>query len=139
MSQCGTIHRFFARFDGNTCPNPKGIPAQSPGFGSRFLLAEALVALSVCNLFLTNSVLAQAGTVDSSFNPGSGVNGGVFALVLQPDGRTLLVGDFTRFNGTNRSQIARLEANGSLDLSFDPGTGMAGGIFFGDLFRRAAA
>src|SRR5205823_1631102 len=30
---------------------------------------------------------------------------------------------FTTFNGTNRSRIARLNARGSLDTTFDPGAG----------------
>ena len=45
-------------------------------------------------------------------------------VALQPDGKVLIGGGFTTVNGTNRSGIARLNANGSLDSSFNPGTGV---------------
>jgi uncharacterized delta-60 repeat protein/uncharacterized repeat protein (TIGR01451 family) len=63
------------------------------------------------------------GTVDVSFSVGTGANGPVNAVVVQPDGRILIAGDFTQVNGTPRLRIARLNANGSLDSSFNPGTG----------------
>jgi len=64
------------------------------------------------------------GSLDGSFNPGTGVAGAyVSAIALQPDGKVLIAGDFYALNGTNRNNIARLNASGSLDTSFDPGTG----------------
>lgn len=63
------------------------------------------------------------GGLDSSFIPGTGPNGFVVSVVLQPDGKILLCGSFTKVNGTNRKGIARLEANGTLDGSFNPDTG----------------
>src|SRR5262249_40131529 len=63
------------------------------------------------------------GSLDATFDPGSGANDGVRALVLQPDGRVLIAGQFTSVNGTPRNRIARLNADGSLDPTFDPGTG----------------
>lgn len=65
------------------------------------------------------------GSLDSSFNPGSGADGlNVRAVSLQPDGKIVIGGNFTTFNGTTRNSIARLTANGSLDSTFDPGTGL---------------
>ena len=66
------------------------------------------------------------GSLDSTFKSGSGADGSVRSLGLQPDGKVLIGGDFTTVNGTNRNGIARLNANGSLDSSFNPGTGVAG-------------
>jgi uncharacterized delta-60 repeat protein len=67
------------------------------------------------------------GSVDTNFNPGKGISGGfgsVNAIALQPnDGKILIGGSFTSVNGTNRASIARLNTDGSLDLSFNPGTG----------------
>ncbi|HEY2953204.1 MAG TPA: delta-60 repeat domain-containing protein, partial [Verrucomicrobiae bacterium] len=67
--------------------------------------------------------------VDASFDPGAGANNDVFALALQADGKILVGGQFRTFNGTNRSRIARLNADGSLDLSFDPGLGANGDVY----------
>jgi uncharacterized delta-60 repeat protein len=63
------------------------------------------------------------GTLDTSFNPGTGTSGEVYAIALQPDGKVLIGGTFTNVNGTTRNRIARLNANGGLDNSFNPGSG----------------
>jgi uncharacterized delta-60 repeat protein len=66
------------------------------------------------------------GTLDLSFNPGASGTGTVRTLMLQPDGKVLIGGNFTSIDGTVRNRIARLNADGSLDLSFDPGSGANG-------------
>lgn len=63
------------------------------------------------------------GTLDSSFNPGLGADNSVYTISIQNDGKIFIGGTFTSFNGTNRSRLARLYANGTLDLTFNPGTG----------------
>lgn len=60
------------------------------------------------------------GSLDLSFNPGTGADSEMFALALQPDGRVLIGGEFTSYNGTQRNHIARLNSDGSLDASFSP-------------------
>jgi uncharacterized delta-60 repeat protein len=73
--------------------------------------------------------LSADGTLDSSFNPGMGAGGNgsaaptVYSATVQPDGKVLIGGEFVSFDGTARNRIARLNADGSLDTSFDPGTG----------------
>ena len=54
------------------------------------------------------------GTVDSAFNPN--VNSGINALVVQADGKIVIGGNFTSVGGVTRNYIARLNADGSLDL-----------------------
>jgi uncharacterized delta-60 repeat protein len=63
------------------------------------------------------------GSLDTSFDPGAGADGPVLALLVQPDGKVLIGGEFTAYDGTPRSRIARLNADGSLDTSFNPGAG----------------
>jgi uncharacterized delta-60 repeat protein len=63
------------------------------------------------------------GVLDTNFDPGTGANGLVYAVASQPDGKVLIGGVFTQVNGVERNSIARLNANGSLDTTFDPGTG----------------
>lgn len=63
------------------------------------------------------------GSIDNSFNVGIGFDGSVSsALVIQQDGKILCGGNFSSYNGTNRFGIARLNTNGSIDFTFDPGT-----------------
>jgi hypothetical protein len=42
---------------------------------------------------------------------------------LQADGRILVGGQFTTLAGQSRTNIARLNADGTLDTSFNPGAG----------------
>ena len=66
---------------------------------------------------------------DGSFNPGTGPDGDVFSIAIQPDGKALLGGSFGSFNSTNRGRMARMNFDGSLDLSFDPGLGANGIVY----------
>jgi uncharacterized delta-60 repeat protein len=74
------------------------------------------------------------GTLDSAFqaNVGSGPAGSGLTLskiVVQPDGKILVGGTFSTFNGTNRSGLARLNADGSIDTAFIGTNSGAGGTF----------
>ena len=60
------------------------------------------------------------GSLDNSFDPGSGFNRDVYQLVTQPDGKILAVGIFVTYNGTPRNSFARINADGSLDTEFNP-------------------
>jgi uncharacterized delta-60 repeat protein len=74
------------------------------------------------------ALLNTNGAVDTNFNPvlqpGGPVEFGtllphfVQAAVLQPDGKMVIAGAFTNINGTNISDLARLNSDGSLDLVF---------------------
>lgn len=68
------------------------------------------------------------GSLDASFDPGTGVNGQVRGLALQSDGKLVLGGFFTTVNGIRRDGIARLNTNGSLDASFNPELNPAGKV-----------
>ncbi|MFM9006926.1 MAG: delta-60 repeat domain-containing protein, partial [Flavobacteriales bacterium] len=63
------------------------------------------------------------GTLDAGFNPGTGADNIIYATALQTDGKIIIGGQFTSYNGTTRNSIARLNADGTLDASFNPGTG----------------
>ena len=68
-----------------------------------------------------------AGRLDPAFHPD--IDGsGVLATAVQPDGKILIGGVFTRVNGRNRSYIARLNTDGSLEerTTFNPEIGANG-------------
>ncbi len=60
------------------------------------------------------------GTMDPGYNAGTGIdrNGTIDALILQPDGKLILGGTFSTYNGVARNSLARLNADGSLDTGF---------------------
>lgn len=53
---------------------------------------------------------------------------GLLAAAVQPDGKILIAGDFTKADGKARNGIARLDANGRLENvdTFNAGTGEPG-------------
>ena len=88
----------------------------------------SLKALSTF-VFLAASLLtmtgAQAQTLDAGFNPNA--NGRVNELAIQADGKILVGGQFTSIGGQPRNDIARLNADGTLDTAFNPNA--SGGSF----------
>src|SRR5438874_2642689 len=68
------------------------------------------------------------GQLDTTFVPAPGTNDAVNVVIPQPDGKVIAAGRFTFANGVPRSSVARFNFNGSLDTTFDPGTGADGEI-----------
>ncbi len=63
-------------------------------------------------------------TLDPGFDPGLGPDAAVNSIAVQPDGKILLGGTFATMGGVSRQGIARLNADGTLDGTFDPGRGI---------------
>lgn len=70
------------------------------------------------------------GSMDSTFHynkatkqSGVGANGVILDAMMQPDGKLILVGTFTSFNGVQANRIVRLKLDGSVDGDFNAGTG----------------
>ena len=74
--------------------------------------------------------LNSDGTLDGTFNINAGSGTGdqlVNAIALQPDGKILVGGTFTIFNGSTTNYIARLNSDGTLDTTFNiSGSGFIG-------------
>ena len=68
------------------------------------------------------------GTKDTSFDVGTGINTWSYASAIQADGKILIGGDFTQFNGQSQNYLVRLNSDGSKDTSFDIGTGFSSHI-----------
>lgn len=74
------------------------------------------------------ALLEPNGTVSTTFVPGTGADGAVYGVAVQPDGKILVGGDFLNFNGANHPRLVRLNLDGSVDTSFDAGTGPDGTV-----------
>jgi uncharacterized delta-60 repeat protein len=73
--------------------------------------------------------LHSDGSLDVSFDPGIGFNGPVFSTVLQNDGKIIVGGRFSTYQGESHNGLIRLHTNGSIDRSFNTGTGFSNGPF----------
>jgi uncharacterized delta-60 repeat protein len=77
-----------------------------------------LIILALMNL----AVYGAAGDVDLSFRASAygNINGNVFAIKEQTDGKILVGGIFTDVDGYARSGLVRFNADGSVDETFYP-------------------
>ncbi len=73
--------------------------------------------------------LNENGTLDGTFDTGSGFDYDVITVYCEPSGKIIVGGYFQTVNGTNRNFIARLNPDGSLDNFFDVGVGSNSDIF----------
>jgi uncharacterized delta-60 repeat protein len=80
--------------------------------------------------------LLPSGAFDTGFlNNLLGPNGTVWAVLSQTpaagltNGDVMIVGDFSQVNQVNSPNIARLNLNGALDTSFNPGAGADGAVY----------
>jgi|SRR5690554_1195339 len=75
-------------------------------------------------LLLSGKTQAQTdGTLDTTFTIGTGFDGPVEAITLQADGKILVGGNFTLYDGQPQGKIVRLNTDGSIDTSFNSGIG----------------
>src|SRR3712207_6714502 len=110
--------------------------------GSRKLVPRMKKLIRVACLLLAGAaslgwvagVGAAGGGLDAAFNAGgAGATDNVFAVALQPDGKIIVGGNFTVYNGDAGvpDNIIRLNADGTRDATFNPGGLGANGSVLG--------
>ncbi|SMD04912.1 protein of unknown function [Pedobacter nyackensis] len=79
--------------------------------------------------------LESNGKLDESYNFNAATktsyekpNGSINDAFMEPDGKVILVGSFTRFQGTGVNRITRVDNNGMIDPTFQVGSGADGPI-----------
>ena len=95
-------------------------------------MQSILALIFVC---FSNVVFAQLGAIDTTFNPtylsienGVGASSDVRTTAIQSDGKIIIGGNFTTYNGTASTRIARLHADGTLDTTFSVGIGASSDV-----------
>ena len=73
--------------------------------------------------------LNSDGTIDNGFGTGSGFDSSVRVIKIQTDGKILVGGDFTSYNGVTANRIIRLNSDGTIDNGFDTGSGFDSSVF----------
>jgi uncharacterized delta-60 repeat protein len=73
--------------------------------------------------------LSSSGALYTSFpSGGSGANYDVDYIVPQSDGKILIGGPFSTYNGVSRRGFARINSNGSSDTAFNSGIGTSSAV-----------
>ena len=128
IARLNTDGSLDATFDPGT-NGPNGIiralaitPSGQVYIGGEFTLVNGLARPHI-------AMLEANGVVSTNFAPVVGADGPVRALALQPDGKLLIGGEFRNVEFTSRTRIARYNADGSLDTTFNPGTGVDDTIY----------
>jgi len=71
--------------------------------------------------------LETNGSTDATFSAGTGFNLAGTAVNVESDGKIMVVGSFSGYNGNASSRIIRLNSDGSIDNTFVVGTGVTAG------------
>ncbi|MFN2623782.1 MAG: hypothetical protein ABR611_13170 [Chthoniobacterales bacterium] len=138
FSSSGPVHNRFVRLfpDGSIDNTFRQDVETNQAVGATAIQADGKILIggyfTAINSVPQNHLarLNSDGSLDSSFDIGSGPASdtspgltNINALAVQPGGGILIGGEFTNYNGVTRGRIARLDSGGSLDSSFDPGSG----------------
>ena len=91
---------------------------------TRCVRKRALIAAAVLLGLAARDGCSQTANDGFAANVSGDGYTSVNAVVVQPDGKILIGGIFNKVNGVTRSNLARLNIDGSLDTTFDP---IAGG------------
>lgn len=70
------------------------------------------------------------GSADTTFDPGAAIESDALirGISVQADGKLLLAGNFTTYNGVNRPYIVRINLDGSIDTGFNPAIAPSAGL-----------
>lgn len=87
-------------------------------------------------LFLFISIISNSQVRDVTFTTGTGfslVNNYIYSSALQTDGKLLVAGEFSIFNGTATNNFIRLNSNGTIDTAFKTNLGTGFNYETGDV------
>jgi uncharacterized delta-60 repeat protein len=129
----GTLDSTFGNAGEVTTSFPVSIPLQGGAHGVVIQSDGKIVAAGGSTSGFVLARYNSNGSLDTSFGSGGevvtslGANSNVSTLLLQPDGKLVVAGD-TQPSGGDLWEVARYNANGSLDTSFGNG-GIVSGTF----------
>ncbi|MFT6747470.1 MAG: putative repeat protein (TIGR01451 family)/putative delta-60 repeat protein [Glaciecola sp.] len=109
----------------------KGFPSNSKPItkiierGSKFFIVGDFLTYdgdTVNNVLVLDSNFKR----DSTFKSGSGFDGKVVDLEVTANGKLMFGGNFSKYNGVPANNLIQLNADGSVDVNFNSGTGIDG-------------
>ena len=130
-SQAGLNDTTFNTSDISTIKDPRGVNGY---VGSSLNLPNGKILIggnfSSYNGQSINGIarLNANGNLDASFHSGLAAGDAVDFILLQSNNKLIIGGSFTQYDGTSANQIVRINANGTLDATFNATVGANGPI-----------
>lgn len=137
----------FVNFDGKMNKhlvrlNPDGTQDQTFNIGTGFNQSVHSVVIQNDDLILVGGEftavdnqnahrivrLKTDGSLDPAFNTKTQANNTIRTIALQVDGKIIIGGDFTQFDGATKGGMVRLLSNGAVDNSFVVAQGFDGTV-----------
>jgi uncharacterized delta-60 repeat protein len=124
----GSVDQSFNPAGGNSVVNGTGVKAMALQGDGNLIIGSDCSIMYGSGRIAINRLLIN-GDLDRTFNPNVPSGSSVLSLAAQPDGKVLVGGNFARLANPSccalydRKGIARLNSDGSVDTSFDVGTG----------------
>ncbi|MGI8641293.1 MAG: hypothetical protein ACR2MG_15270 [Pyrinomonadaceae bacterium] len=103
-----------------------------------FSVSQKVILIIFCGLYLSSQIYAQPGRLDLNFQNVLAPGAEVRTIETQPDGKILVAGKVTTRGTVSRREVARLNADGSLDPTFNI-VSTSGGSEFGIFFIKLQA
>jgi len=134
-----TYHYYGQRFGGDGSLNGSFFPIDRSSSSQAYACAmQADGKVLVGGFFPAGKTMFLArlnsdGSTDDAFLPS--LNGAVYALAVQSDGKILVGGAFTSVNGLARTNLCRLNSDGTLDSTLD--LGLSAGSYISALAPQA--
>ena len=115
----------------NTKPSPVDLGFNTPSLTptNDLALQPDGKIIAVGGFFQRIRRLNTNGSQDNTFTIGTGFNNNAYAVALQSDGKVIVGGFFTSYNGNPCNRIARLNSDGTFDSTFNIGTGFNNTVF----------
>ena len=66
---------------------------------------------------------AADGSLDVAYNPDTGAGSQIYAMAVQTDDRVIIGGSFSRVNSSSRTNLTRLNGDGTVDFAYTSGSG----------------
>jgi uncharacterized delta-60 repeat protein len=103
-------------FDPGTGPNSTVKAVELQPDGNILIAGDFSTVNGITRKYLAR--LTSSGALDATFDPGIGPDSSIETIRLQTDGKLLVGGGFSTFDGYSQDHIARLNADGSLDMAY---------------------
>ncbi|GEM_PF-2374672 len=124
----GTAYPGLVRLDANGRLDPTFSNASLGSPSAMFALRDGrLLATSGLGSLRSLFAILPSGAKDTTFNTANAQTGRIYGFAQQLDGKILLGGDFSSYNGTAVAKYQRLNLDGTLDTSFYAETGFTYG------------